>query len=219
MATESTLVPVTAYAALLERIANGTLPPGAWLREEALAEELGTSRTPVREALRTLAAEGLVEIVRNRGAQVRNWSAEQLEETYSLRATLEGYAAQRATTYATAADAEGLRAIQTELERIVADREPGWLDALADANARFHHRIIELSHSTFLGGFVSTLHSASFVRRAFRGYSEQDLQRTITHHRDIVTGIATGNAALSSASMQAHILAAIPAAQQVLHHG
>ena len=82
-----------AYEALRERIASGGLGPGTWLREHTVATSLGLSRTPVREALRLLAAEGVVELVHNRGARVVSWSAEDIDEAYRLRALIEGYGA------------------------------------------------------------------------------------------------------------------------------
>src|SRR5262245_14229407 len=65
-----------AYKALREQIGSGALEPGTWLREHTLATSLGLSRTPVREALRLLAAEGAVELVHNRGARVVSWTSE-----------------------------------------------------------------------------------------------------------------------------------------------
>ncbi|MGN7949381.1 FCD domain-containing protein [Microbacterium sp. 22215] len=126
-----------------------------------------------------------------------------------------GFAARRAASRAQQDDVADLIRIQTELEDAVAGGASGWLDVVADANVRFHTRILEISQTPFLDGFVATLHSASFVRRAFRGYSAEDIRRTIGSHRDIIAGIQTANAALSEAAMQAHILAAIPAATQV----
>src|SRR5437868_9162498 len=81
-----------------EAIVDGRLPPGQRLKEEELARELGISRTPVREALLILQAEGLVDAAPNRGAVVRSHDADDLEDLYQLRALLEGYAARRAAT-------------------------------------------------------------------------------------------------------------------------
>ncbi len=84
------------YEALREKIIKGEFAPGQRLREEILAEDLGVGRTPVREALRRLKGSGLVEIVANRGAQVIDVTDGDLEDTYELRALLEGFAARRA---------------------------------------------------------------------------------------------------------------------------
>jgi DNA-binding GntR family transcriptional regulator len=74
---------------LREFILDNTFPPGARLAETELAEQLGVSRTPVREALRQLAAEALVELPPNRGARVASWSSDELEGVFELRSTLE----------------------------------------------------------------------------------------------------------------------------------
>jgi DNA-binding GntR family transcriptional regulator len=85
-----------AYSALRGGILDGRYGSGARLGEIEVADELGLSRTPVREALRRLGSEGLVEVQPRRGARVRAWSTQDLEETYELRALLEGLAARRA---------------------------------------------------------------------------------------------------------------------------
>src|ERR1700712_3125935 len=82
-----------AYEELKERIASGAVPPGEWLREYTVATSLGLSRPPVREALPPLAAEGVVELVHNRGARVVDWTPEDIDEAYRLRALIEGYGA------------------------------------------------------------------------------------------------------------------------------
>ena len=81
------------YARLRALIASGDVAPGSWLREAALAERLGVSRTPVREALNRLAAEGIVEISRNKGAQVVSFSPEDVAGLYDVRAGFEPHAA------------------------------------------------------------------------------------------------------------------------------
>ncbi|MST33366.1 GntR family transcriptional regulator, partial [Acidimicrobiaceae bacterium USS-CC1] len=93
-----------AYTALRDGIARGEHAAGSRLREEDLAATLGLSRTPVREALRRLQAEGLVEVEPRRGALVATWSADELDEIFELRALVEGYGARRAA--ARVADAQ-----------------------------------------------------------------------------------------------------------------
>lgn len=196
------------YNEILAQIADGRMAPGAWLREAAISESLGTSRTPVREALRALAADGLVEVVRNRGARVRSWTDEQIAEMYLLRALLEGHGARLASLNAAPEDIERLRRVQEELEATLRDRPEGYLDRVADLNAEFHGLVLAMANSPLLSGFVETLSSVSLVRRAFRGYSENDLARTVISHGDILLGIETGAPDLAQAAMHSHILAA-----------
>ena len=89
---------VVATEVIREAIIDGRLAPGERLKEEELARELGLSRTPIREALAVLQAEGLVDTAPNQGATVRAHDAEDLDDLYRLRALLEGYAAGRAAT-------------------------------------------------------------------------------------------------------------------------
>lgn len=196
------------YDSILTLIADGQLKPGTWLRESSLSEQIGTSRTPIREALRALAADGLVEVVKNRGARVRNWTTEQIAETYNLRALLEGYAARQACKNTTSEDIKQLREIQDRLELALNERAPGFLDDVANLNAEFHRTILSMANSPLLTSFVETLSSVSLVRRAFRGYNDQDLIRTVSSHRDIILGIETHVPDLAESTMQSHILAA-----------
>lgn len=205
------------YDALVALIADGELRPGEWLREEAVSKLLGTSRTPVREALRSLAADGLVELVHNRGARVRNWSSAQIVETYSLRAVLEGFAARQASERRRPDAVAQLRSVQDELEAALEARAEGYLDRVAELNAEFHRTVLKMADSPLLEGFVETLSSLPLVRRAFRGYTEADLLRTIVSHRDIIRGIETSSADLAEAAMRGHILAAASPASNALH--
>jgi DNA-binding GntR family transcriptional regulator len=95
--------------AIQTRVLSGDVPVGTRLRQEALAEEFGVSRTPVREALRKLQSTGLVELLPNRGAVVRGPSAREIREAYEVRAELEGLAAELAAGRISDADLLRLR--------------------------------------------------------------------------------------------------------------
>jgi DNA-binding GntR family transcriptional regulator len=206
-----------AYSAILSKISEGDLEPGAWLREGTLAAELGTSRTPVREALRSLAAENLVEIVRNRGARVRNWSEEEVYEIYGLRALIEGYGARLASQRATARHVKELERIHANMERALSERDEAFLDTVAEINAEFHGTVISIASSPMLEVLIANLSSVPVVKRAFRGYEEEDLQRIILQHKDILRAIREKDGDLAQAAMSGHILAARYAATKVLH--
>lgn len=105
------------HAELRSRILEGSIPPGAWIRQEELAAELAVSRMPVREALSLLGEEGLVELLPHRGARVPALSLEELEEIYAARMGLEGLAARHA---ARLIDAGALEALRLELPRLAA---------------------------------------------------------------------------------------------------
>ena len=201
-----------AVAALRERIATGSLPAGAWLREAALAEELGLSRTPVREALRTLAAEGLVELVHHRGARVLAWSADDIDETYRLRALLEGEAAGLAARRATADDVATMVEAQRRYELSVSAGSP--VHERAGCNDAFHAAVLAASGSPRLPVLLGIITSAALRARAIGGYAEADLQRSVIQHRDVLTAVQQGDEALAVAAMRSHILAARYVAMQ-----
>jgi DNA-binding GntR family transcriptional regulator len=198
--------------ALRQRIATGGLAPGTWLREAALAEDLGLSRTPVREALRTLAAEGLVELVHHRGARVLSWSAEDIDETYRLRALLEGEAAGLAARRATALDLAAMSEAQERYERSVAEGLPAV--ERAGCNDAFHAAVIAASGSSRLPVLLGVVTSAPLRARAIGGYAEADLQRSVIQHRDVLTAVEQRDEALAVAAMRSHILAARYVAMQ-----
>lgn len=194
------------HAVLRERIASGRLAAGDWLREAHLAAELGTSRTPVREALRALAAEGLVELVHHRGARVVPWSAADLDETYRLRALLEGEAAGLAAGRASPADLAAMAQAQARYERSIAEGAP--TVERAGCNDAFHAAVLAASGSTRLPVLLAVVTSAPLRARAIGSYTADDLQRSVLQHRDVLTAVREGDAALAVAAMRSHILAA-----------
>jgi len=127
---------------LLEGILSGHYPPDARIIETQVARELGTSQAPVREALRGLEALGVVEITPFRGARVRRPTRREILEAYTVRSTLEALAARSAVPRMTDADVADL-AWQLDAMRAAARRDDG--HALAEADARFHGRIVELA--------------------------------------------------------------------------
>lgn len=195
-----------AYQDVREGIAAGRYPPGTWLREGTLAEGLGLSRTPVREALRVLAAEGLVELVHNRGARVVRWTAQDVEETYRLRALLEGEAAALAARRAIPAHVAALERTYGEHARAVAEQRPAVEQAAA--NDAFHAAVLTAAGSPRLVALHAVVTSAPLVARALAGYTALDLQRSVLAHADVLTGVTAGDEALAQSAMAAHILAA-----------
>lgn len=214
-----------AYRRIRADIADGSLGPGEWVREGPLAEMLGVSRTPVREALNALAAEGLVEIVRNRGARVCAWTTRDVDEVYSLRGLLEGEGARLAVERATPEvisdlrrDAERFEVAAGELSRLRAagdgdgpDAEAALRSAVA-ANGALHRGVMDAAQSPRLAALLSSVSSTPLVELAFHHYTDADLARSTAGHRDIVLGIELRDAALAETAMRSHILGARHAA-------
>src|SRR3954470_1862989 len=144
-ATSEAVDPNPAYAQVRAAIVESRYPPGHRLVEQRIAEELGLSRTPVREALRMLEAEGLVVSERNRGAMVRPLSETEVVDLYGLRIRLESYAVEVATERASESElgdlvdaAEGFGQVRRSMD---SDRVDG-VRMLHDANRRFHDGIL-----------------------------------------------------------------------------
>ena len=127
---------------ILEDILNGTHPPDSRIIETRIARELGTSQAPVREALRGLEALGVVEITPFRGARVRRPSRREIIEAYAVRSTLESLAARLAVPGMTDADVAEL---SRSLDAMRAAARNGDGHGVAEADARFHGRIVELA--------------------------------------------------------------------------
>jgi DNA-binding GntR family transcriptional regulator len=199
------------------RVLSGELPSGTRLRQEALAEEFGVSRTPVREALRKLQAGGLVELQPNRGAVVRGLSPREIRDAYEVRAALEALAARLAADRVNREQLERLRHAQGEfriaLERTVARRRGGrevrqreillW----GSANDEFHQTIHEASGNSVLAGTLAQLHR-NFPRDLSRlvvSESTAMLEANVREHEAILDALSRHDATAAYELMQRHI--------------
>ncbi len=216
-----------AYHRIREGIAGGSLPPGEWIREVQLAEALGVSRTPVREALYALAAEGMVEIVHNRGARVSAWTVHDVDEVYRLRALLEGEGARLAAVRPGPNVVADLRehdraftAASERLSRLRAEGRGGSsaaeaaLDDAVAANGEFHRTVLDAAGSSRLSALLVSVSSTPLVTQAFHHYTDADLRRSTAGHHDIVVAFERRDPVLAEAAMRSHILGARHAATQ-----
>ena len=196
------------YLALRGRILSGELSADTMLREQALAEELGVSRTPVREALRRLAEAGLVTFIPNRGATVVGWTIEQVRETYFVRAGLESRAAALAATRITPDELDILAALIDAMEPLVtAADEPG-LGELGRLNAEFHRTVVAAARSPQLMTLTSSVGRVPLMAAAFRRQGAVYRARSNHQHRDILTALRTGDSIWAEVAMRSHILGA-----------
>jgi DNA-binding GntR family transcriptional regulator len=188
------------------QILSGERAGGAWLREGDLADSIGVSRTPVREALRRLTAEGLVRYERHRGVQVAVWTAEDLDEIFSLRSVLEPWACRLAATSASV-DLEHLEHLAHDMDAAargsVAD-----VDRITDLNNRFHRLILEGSNNRRLGSVVSSVVQVPLVWQTFSRYSDTDLRRSLAHHHELVAALAAEDPDWAESVMRSHIRSA-----------
>ena len=148
--------------AIRTAILEGELAPGDRLKEREIAQQLGISSTPVREALQSLDAEGLIELVPNRGATVRSYDEETLEELYRLRALLEGHAAGQAAERITEAQ---LALLEESNERFAKLRTDDDLRSLVRENLVFHSLIIEAAGGAKLAELVQNVMHIPLIYR------------------------------------------------------
>jgi DNA-binding GntR family transcriptional regulator len=196
-----------AYLTLRRRLADGTYPPGSRLREEDLAAQLGVSRTPVREALRRLDAEGWLRVVPNQGAFAADWSDADIEEVYDLRAVLESHAAEHAAKAGDRRQLAVMEAACDEAEFLLPAGDTAAVEAISDANVRFHRALWAMSGQVRCGAILSSLAVPPMALRNFRNFDAAGLRRSIDQHREMIAAIGAGDAAWASAVMRAHVQA------------
>jgi DNA-binding GntR family transcriptional regulator len=198
-----------AYESVLSDILSGGHPTGSRLREEELAVSIGMSRTPVREALRRLHAEGIVKVLPNRGAVVANLDDSDLDDIFELRALLEGYGARRAAASATDAHLSALGALCDEMEERHARRSRSRrFDEIACLNFEFHRTLHEAGDNARLGPLLAGVMSMPLVRHTLNRYTHAELTRSFAHHRELISAISARDGVWAEAVMQAHMSAA-----------
>lgn len=179
--------------------------PGDRLGEADLAARLDVSRTPVREALRQLAADGLVEHVPNKGARVVELSDHELEHVFELRARVEGTAASHAATGATVDELDRLEELAA---RIGAHALPGPdqdLDRVYGCNADFHLLLADASRSTVVAASVRQLFHTAATVRTYQGFDEASVRRSVAHHLEIVAALRARDGEWARATMHSHL--------------
>jgi DNA-binding GntR family transcriptional regulator len=191
----TSLAPTALYeqvaARLREQILSRALEPGAWIDELKLCKDWGISRTPMREALKVLAAEGLVTMKLRRGAYVTEMSEQDVREAYQLLALLESDAAARVAEGATEVELAELTALHHGLEASIEQR-----DAFFAANERFHLRLLEIEGNRWRQQMVADLRRLMKLNRHHSLFREGRLADSLAEHRAIL-------AALQARDMQA----------------
>jgi DNA-binding GntR family transcriptional regulator len=177
------------YQGIRHRIISGDYAPGTHLKEEHVAEDIGASRTPVREALRRLNSEHLVQFVPNRGAYVASWSLEDVEEIYTLRALLEGQAAFRAATRIEPEGIDKLIDYINRIDELLAYEGVRDTSEILEANHQFHNTVLEASDSARLCKMLSWLVEIPVMIQTFEIYSDNDIARANHMHLELVDAL------------------------------
>ncbi len=189
-----------AYSLILEGIEGGIWRPGDRLVESELAERLGVSRTPVREALQRLETQGM--LTRDgRSLIVASLDHNQLAELYAVRGTLEGLAARLAARHASDEEVRVLQAMAAEDRRLIG----GDPRALARANKRFHRQIHLASHNRFLIQQLDLVHRAMALMATTSFAAEGRDVQGLGEHEAIVQAIASRDGDAAEAALRNHI--------------
>jgi DNA-binding GntR family transcriptional regulator len=187
---------------LRTEIFAGRLKPGQPMPERLLAEQLGVSRTPVREALFTLQSEGLVELTPNRGATVRTITASDIGQIYSLRGVLESYAAREAAKTPSQHHLDALEDAHARLERIGAG---GSASDQALADLAFHTLISEATGSPLLQTIMGQVLAYTVSYRSSYAYPPERASTVNQQHRAILDALRNRDADLAETLMREHV--------------
>ncbi len=206
-----TLTPRALYEEVAEllrqRIFRRELEPGSWIDELKLAEEYGISRTPLREALKVLAAEGLVTMKVRRGAYVTEVNEKDLSDVYHLLSLLESDAAGVVAARASAAELKELQALHAELEAAVADREKFFA-----INERFHMRLLEIADNRWRDQMVADLRKVMKLNRHNSLLKSGRIEESLAEHAAIMKALASRDSASAMQRMREHFANGLEAA-------
>jgi DNA-binding GntR family transcriptional regulator len=192
---------------LRQRIFSRELEPGSWIDEVKLAQEYGISRTPLREALKVLAAEGLVTMKVRRGAYVTEVSDRDLAEVYHLLALLESDAAAVVAERATEAERRELQKLHEELEGAVKDR-----DRFFAINERFHMRLLEMASNRWRNQMVADLRKVMKLNRHNSLLKSGRIEESLAEHRAVMDAIGKRDPEAAREQMQRHFRSGLEAA-------
>lgn len=192
---------------LRQRIFSRELEPGSWIDELRIAEEFGISRTPLREALKVLAAEGLVTMKMRRGAYVTEMSDKDLRDVYHLLSLLESDAAGVVALTATAAQLQTLHALHAELEAAANDR-----DLFFVLNERFHMQLLEMADNRWRNQMVADLRKVMKLNRHNSLLKQGRIEESLTEHAALLAALSARDSAATVHAMQAHFSHGLEAA-------
>lgn len=187
---------------LRRRIYEHALKPGEWIDEKALCEAFGISRTPLREALKVLSSEGLVELIPRRGSRVRSLDRTELGELFPVMAVLEGLCTREAAQRMGDADVERLQRCHDRLESRAA---AGDVDGYYEENFQFHQSLLDLSGNRWLQRMAADLRKILRLARHTQLTIPGRLQESLAEHRAIMAALQRRDPLAADQAMQTHL--------------
>jgi len=202
-----TLNPRPLYEEVAERLRTSIFShefaPGDWVDEQALAIKYGISRTPMREAIKVLAAEGLITMKMRRGAYVTEVSKSDLSQIFTVLALLEGQACREVAKIATEKELDDLDSLHLKLERSAADRD---LDLFFAINQQFHDKIQEICANPWMQRVILDLRKVLKLQRRDSLSKRGRLESSLLEHRKILSALLARDADLAEKLMKDHLL-------------
>ncbi len=193
---------------LRQRIFARELEAGSWIDELRIAQALGISRTPLREALKVLAAEGLVTMKVRRGAYVTEVSEKDLRDVYHLLSLLESDAARVVASSGTDEQMTQIQFLQTELEGAVGDR-----DRFFQINENFHMLLLDIADNRWRDQMVADLRKVMKLNRHHSLFKEGRIAQSLAEHQSIVQALVARQPEQAAQRMTAHFMNGLQAAQ------
>jgi len=187
---------------LREQIFAHELAPGSWLDEQNLAVAFGISRTPMREAIKVLASEGLVTTKMNKGAYVTEVDRRDLEQIFTVLSLLEGQAAKETAMKATEDQLTQLDNLHHRLEKAAADRDTG---QFFEINVKFHELIQEIAGNKWMNGVIEDLRKVLKLQRRDSLSRNGRLMSSLIEHREILQAILKRDPQEAELSMRKHL--------------
>jgi DNA-binding GntR family transcriptional regulator len=187
---------------LREQIFSHELAPGSWLDEQNLALAFGISRTPMREAIKVLASEGLVTTKMNKGAYVTEVDRRDLEQIFTVLSLLEGQAAKETAIKATEDQLTQLDNLHHRLEKAAADRDTG---QFFEINVRFHELIQEIAGNKWMNGVIEDLRKVLKLQRRDSLTRSGRLLSSLLEHREILQAILKRDSQAAELAMRKHL--------------
>lgn len=202
-----TLNPRPLYEEVAERLRTSIFShefaPGDWVDEQALAIQYGISRTPMREAIKVLASEGLITMKMRRGAYVTEVSKSDLSQIFTVLALLEGQACREVAKIATEKELDDLDSLHLKLERSAADRD---LDLFFAINQQFHDKIQEICANPWMQRVILDLRKVLKLQRRDSLSKLGRLESSLIEHRKILSALLARDADLAEKLMKEHLL-------------
>lgn len=202
----------TAYDHLFQAIETGALRPGDRLLEVELAQQFGVSRTPIREAIRRLEADGIVVHKPRIGAVVRTLGQQEIVELYEMRIVLETTAAEMAAKHASMAEIRTLKSLNADMAAAAQDPVK-----VAILNRKFHRCIMQAARNEFLAHSYHALSHALILLGKTTLETHARVTTVVAQHKEIIAGLQTADPEATAKAMRRHMEASLDHRLKALH--